>query len=70
MGYIVLFFYQTDFVQNLANSKGAVNPLMFIILVVGVQGLIEAVACTIVGGGVAKGVDVALNRKKNKKTVK
>ena len=68
MGYIVLFFYQTDFVQNLASSKGAVNPLMFIILVVGVQGLIEAVACTLVGGGVAKGVDMALNRKKAKKT--
>lgn len=66
MGYIVLFFYQTEFVQNLAATKGAVNPLMFVILVVGVQGLIEAVACTIVGGGVAKGVDVALNRKNRK----
>ena len=64
MGYIVLFFYQTEFIQNLAVSKGAVNPLMFIVLVVGVQGLIEAVACTIVGGGVAKGVDAALARKK------
>lgn len=66
MGYIVLFFYQTDFVQNLAANKGAVNPLMFIVLVVGVQGLIEAIACTVVGGGVAKGVDVALNRKHRK----
>ena len=39
---------------------------MFIVLVVGVQGLIEAIACTVVGGGVAKGVDVALNRKHRK----
>ena len=66
MGYIVLFFYQTEYVQNLASSKGAVNPLMFVILVVGVQGLIEAIACTIVGGGVSKGVDVALKRRNRK----
>ena len=64
MGYIVLFFYQTEFVQNLASTKGAVNPLMFVILVVGVQGLIEWATGLVIGGSVAKGVAAALKRDK------
>lgn len=62
MGFIVLFFYQTEYVRNLAANKGAVNPLMFVILVVGVQGLIEWATGLVIGGGVAKGVAVALKR--------
>lgn len=62
MGFIVLFFYQTEFVQNLAAKKGAVNPLMFVVLVVGVQGLIEWATGLVIGGGVAKGVAIALKR--------
>lgn len=63
MGYIVLFFYQTDYIQNLVSAKGAANPFMFVILLVGVQGLIEMVVCTITGGSAAKGVAVALRKK-------
>ncbi len=62
MGFIVLFFYQTEYVQNLAANKGAVNPLMFIVLVVGVQGLIEWATGLVIGGAVAKGVAFALKR--------
>jgi len=62
MGFIVLFFYHTEFVRNLAAKKGAVNPLMFVVLVVGVQGLIEWATGLVIGGAVAKGVAVALKR--------
>ena len=62
MGFIVLFFYHTEFVQNLAAKKGAVNPLMFVVLVVGVQGLIEWATGLVIGGAVAKGVALALKR--------
>lgn len=62
MGFIVLFFYHTEFVQNLAANKGAVNPLMFVVLVVGVQGLIEWATGLVIGGAVAKGVALALKR--------
>ena len=54
MGYIVLFFYNTEFVQNLVALKGAVNPIHFVIVLVGVQGLIEAVSVAILGGILAK----------------
>lgn len=62
MGYIVLAFYGTEYVQNLVVSKGATNPLMFVVLLVGFQGLIEMVVCTITGGAAAKGVAAALKK--------
>ena len=49
MGYIVLVFYHTDYVQSLVLAKGASNPLMFVVLLTGVQGLVEAVVCSVAG---------------------
>ncbi len=60
MGYIVLVFYQTAYVQERVAVLGATGPLMFVILSVGVQGLVEAVVGLVVGGGIAKGVAHAL----------
>lgn len=62
MGYIVLFFYNSEYIQERVAALGAVNPFMFVVLSVGVQGLIEAALGLIVGGGVAKGVAAALKR--------
>jgi len=62
MGYIVLVFYRTDFVQERVAVLGATGPLMFVALSVGVQGIVEAATGTLVGGGVAKGVAHALKR--------
>ena len=63
MGALILFFYGTDYVQGLVANKGAVNPFNFIILMVGFNGLLEAAVTMVIGGGVSKGVDSALNRK-------
>jgi uncharacterized membrane protein len=54
MGYIILFFYNMENVQALVESLGAANPLHFVILLVGVQGLIEAVVVAILGGILTK----------------
>ena len=64
MGYICIFFYHTDYIQSLVTSLNVSNPFMFVIVLVGLQGLAEAVACALVGGAVSKGVDVALNKGK------
>lgn len=56
MGYIVLAFYQCDYVQGLVASKGAANPLMFVVLLVGVQGVMEFLVSGILGGIVARAV--------------
>lgn len=62
MGYIVLFFYGSDYIQERAAVLGAVNPFMFVVLSVGIQGLVEAITGAVVGGGVAKAVGHALKR--------
>ena len=63
MGYLVLAFYQTDYVTNKVASLGALNPIHFVILFVGINGLFELVTTTIIGGSVSKGVDYALNKR-------
>ena len=62
MGYICLVFYHTDYVQNLVNTFGVSNPLAFVVALVGLQGLIEAVAVGVVGGIVYKSLSAFLSR--------
>ena len=62
MGYIVLVFYSSDFVQALVVKKGAANPFMFVVLLVGVQGLVEALTCGILGGILGKTLDKVLKK--------
>ena len=54
MGYMVLFFYQTEAIQALANALHATNPLVFIVLLVGLQGVIEVVVSGIVSTLIVK----------------
>lgn len=61
MGSLILFFYHTDYVQGMAASLGAGNPLMFVILFVGIQGVIEAIVCTIVGSAVSRSLAAAFS---------
>lgn len=56
MGYIVLAFYNCDYVQSLVANKGASNPFMFVVLLVGVQGVTEFLVSGILGGIVARAV--------------
>jgi uncharacterized membrane protein len=67
MGYICLVFYPTDYVQNLVTKLGAANPLMFVVLLVGVQGLVEAGVCGALGSVVSKTVDTVVNHRRTPK---
>ena len=49
-------FYGCDYVQNLVSVKGAANPFMFVVLLVGVQGVAEFLVSGILGGIVARAV--------------
>ncbi len=60
MSSLVLFFYNTEYVQGIVSSLGADNPLMFVVLFVGIQGVIEALACTLVGSTVSRTLSKAL----------
>ena len=62
MSSLVLFFYNTEYIQGLVTKLGATNPLIFVILFVGVQGAIEAVACTILGSAVSRALAAAFRQ--------
>ncbi len=54
MGTLILFFYQTEYIQEMAQGMGAGNPLVFVLLFVGVNGLVEAAACFVVGSAISQ----------------
>lgn len=70
MGYIVAVFYQTEYIQGLVSTKGASNPLMFVVLLVGVQGLIEAIVCCAAGGVITRAVSSFLGGRAPAKAAK
>ena len=52
MGALVAFFYDMPAVQEKVVELGAANPLIYVVLSVGVQGALEAVICCVVGTAV------------------
>ena len=56
MGSLVLFFYNTEFIQGIATSLGVANPFTFVVAFVGIQGMVEAVACFVIATIVSKNV--------------
>ena len=53
MSCLVLFFYKTEYIQGFVETLGAANPFIFVILFVGVNGLVEALVCFVVGTAVS-----------------
>lgn len=62
MGTVVVLFYQTDYIQTLVTSLGVNNPIAFIIALVGIQGVIEALVCGILSGIISFTLAKALKR--------
>ncbi len=60
VGGLLLLFGSSDYILSL---QGDLPLFDFAVAFVGINGLIEAVACTVVAGAVAKGVQVALKRR-------
>lgn len=60
MSALVLVFYNTDYIQGFVEALGVSNPFMFVVAFVGVQGLIEAVACTVIASVVSRTLALAL----------
>lgn len=60
MSTLVLFFYKTDYIQGFVSFLGATNPVVFIILFVGINGLVELAA----GFIIALPVTLALRKAK------
>lgn len=55
---LLLFFYNTEYIQSIAKSLGTGNIFAFVIAFVGINGLIEAAVCFVLGTAVSKAVDL------------
>lgn len=63
MSSLVLFFGRTDYITGIMTQLGANNVFMFIILFVGIQGLVEAGVCFVAGSAVSIALQKAIKRK-------
>lgn len=61
MGFMMLLFYNTEFIQEKAAALGAANPISLVIAMVGVQGLVEAVTCCVIATAVTVPLQHYLN---------
>ncbi len=62
MSTLFLLFYHSEPIQNIAAAKGADNVLGLFVAMVGVQALIEAGICFVLGTAVSKTLAVALKK--------
>jgi uncharacterized membrane protein len=63
MSSLIVFFYNTEYIQNIAYGLGTTTPLTFVIIAVGINGLVEAAATFVVGGAISQGLNRALKRR-------
>ena len=59
---LMIFFYNTDYIQGFAKTLGTTNIIAFVFAFVGVNGLVEAIVCFVTGTVVAKALDVIVRR--------
>lgn len=63
MGVLVLCFWNTEYIQGLNQAFGNVNPFLFVVFFVGINGALEWPASAIVCGIVSKAIDRTLYKK-------
>ena len=59
---LMIFYYNTEYMQGLAEKFSSTNPVSLIVAMVGIQGVVEAVVCLIIGGAVSQAVSKALKK--------
>ena len=70
MSVLVLGFYQSEYIQGFVNYLNAPNPFVFVVLFVGLQGLIELLTGAIVSFPIARSLNVVFDRSDNKEPAK
>lgn len=59
---LITLFGKTEYIMNIRNTVGGSNVLMFVILFVGINGLVEALTSTVVGTAISKAVSIAVKK--------
>ena len=63
MATLVLLFWNTEYIQGFNTAFGGVNPFLFVVMFVGVNGMLEWPASCIAGGVVSKAISRTLYKK-------
>ncbi len=58
MSLLLLFFYRTDFIQGIAENLGTANIFTFVIAFIGINGLVEAIVCFVLGTAISKALEL------------
>jgi len=61
MSTLVLFFYNTEYIQGFVTQMGSANAFLFVLAFVGVNGVVEAIASFVVGTAVCLALQKALH---------
>lgn len=61
MGTLMLGFWHTEYIQEINDGLGGLGAIGFLLAFVGLNGLVEAVACCLAGGAISKAVSKSLN---------
>ncbi len=64
MSVLLLFFWNTPFIQEINANFGNLNPFLFVFAFVGINGLLEMPASCVVGGMVSKVLAKTVGRKR------
>jgi len=64
MSALFLLFYNSDTIQGIAADKGAGDPFTLFVAMAGINAVIEAVVCFIVGTAITKALAAALGKMK------
>lgn len=62
MSSLVIFFYNTEYIQGLVTALGASNVLTFVVAFVGINGVIEALVCFVAGTAISKALAVSMKK--------
>jgi uncharacterized membrane protein len=62
MTMLCVCFYNTDYIQNFVNVLGAANPFTFVILFVGINGLVEIICGVFVSYPISKALEIVTNK--------
>lgn len=55
-------FYHTDYIQSFVSALGATNPLMFVVLFVGINGVVEILAGVLISYPISKALEVSMKK--------
>lgn len=62
MSSLMLFFGKTELIQGYMNQLGVYNPFLFVLAFIGINGLVEAITCFVLGTAVSKALHLAVRK--------